>query len=535
MENISLIIVLLFGITLLSVLSKKYKFQFPIALVICGLVISLVPGLPSISLRPDVVFLIFLPPLLFSGAWNTSWQQFKANRRPIALAAFGLVLFTTVTIAMVAHMFIPGMTWPLGFLLGAIVSPPDAVAAISVTKGLGLQPRVLAILEGESLVNDASSLITYKYAIIAVMVGNFVLWQVGFNFLLIAGGGVAVGLAAGYAMYLVHKKFICDPVIEVTLTFLAAFATYLLAEHFQFSGILAVVTTGLILSYYSANIFSNESRIMIYAVWDVVVFILTGLVFILIGLQLKSVIKGIEMYSSGELIFYGLLISFAVIIVRFLFVIPAAFIPRIVSRRIREKEAFDFRNVIIVGWAGMRGVVSIAAALAIPLVLPDGRPFPLRNLIIYLTFCVILFTLLLLGLTLPWLIRKLKIEPYSIAAEEYDVRMLVVNNTIQYIEGNLSLINENLLRDIKTKYEIKYNRLQKTDLPAGYLGNEKDGTVPLNVFNEFSKLQIKVIATERNTLEQLHKEGKASEEVLHKIERELDLEETRLRMEIYEG
>jgi monovalent cation/hydrogen antiporter len=535
MENFSLIIMLLFGITFLSVLSKKYKFQFPIVLVICGLVISLVPGLPSISLRPDVVFLIFLPPLLYNGAWNTSWHHFKANRRNIALAAFGLVLITTAIVGVVAHACIPGMSWPLGFLLGAIVSPPDAVAAISVTKGLGLQPRVLAILEGESLVNDASSLITYKYAIIAIMSGNFVFWQVGFNFLMVTGGGVTIGLAAGYAMYQVHKKFICDPIIEVTLTFLAAFASYLLAEHFQFSGILAVVTTGLILSYYSATIFSNESRIMIYAVWDVVVFILNGLVFILIGLQLKSVMKGIEEYSSTELLFYGLLVSFVVIIVRFLFVIPAAIIPRMLSRRIRETEAFNFRNVIIVGWAGMRGVVSIAAALALPLALPDGTAFPLRNLIIYLTFCVILSTLLLLGLTLPWLIRKLKIEPHSIAAEEYDVRMTVVNNTIQYIEGNLSLIKEDLLRDIKNKYEIKFNRLQKTDLPAGYFGKETGTPVPDNIFNEFSQLQIDVISQERKTLEQLHKEGKASEEVLHKIERELDLEETRLRMEIYQG
>ncbi len=535
MENISLVIVLLFGITFLSVLSKKYKFQFPIVLVICGLVISLVPGLPAISLRPDIVFLIFLPPLLYNGAWNTSWHHFKANKRPIALAAFGLVLFTTAIVGVVAHAYIPGITWPLGFLLGAIVSPPDAVAAISVTKGLGLQPKVLAILEGESLVNDASSLIAYKYAIIAVMAGNFVLWQVGVNFLMIAGGGVAIGLATGYAMYLIHKKFICDPIIEVTLTFLTTFASYLLAEHFDFSGILSVVTTGLFLSYYSATIFSNESRIMIYAVWDVVVFILNGLVFILIGLQLKSVMKGIENYSSGELVFYGLLISFVVIIVRFLFVIPAAVLPRVLSKRIRERETFSFRNVIIVGWAGMRGVVSIAAALAIPLVLPDGKAFPLRNLIIYLTFCVILSTLLLLGLTLPWLIRKLKIEPHSIAAEEYEVRMMVVNEAIQYIEGNLSLVKDDLLRDIKNKYEIKYNRLQKTDLPAGYFGKETGEAIPENIFNEFSKLQIEVIAEERKTLEHLHKDGKASEVILHKIERELDLEETRLRMEIYQG
>lgn len=535
MENFSLIIVLLFGITFLSLLSKRFKFQFPIALVICGLAISLIPGLPAISLRPDIVFVLFLPPLLYSGAWNTSWHHFKANKRSITFAAVGLVLFTTLLTGIVAHAFIPGMTWPLGFLLGAIVSPPDAVAAISITRGLGLQPKVLAILEGESLVNDASSLIAYKYAVIAVMAGNFILWQVGLNFIAVAAGGVATGVAIGYIMYLIHKKFICDPVIEVTLTFLTAFSSYLLAEYFHFSGILAVVSTGLFLSYNSATIFSNESRIMIYSVWDVTVFILNGLVFILIGLQLKHVINGIEEYSSTSLIFYGLLISLSVIVIRFLFVIPAATLPRLFSRKIKETETFSFSNVIVISWAGMRGVVSIAAALAIPLTLPDGTAFPLRNLIIYLTFCVILSTLLLLGLTLPWLIRKLKIEPYSIAAEEYEVRMMVVNNTIEYIESNLSLVKEDLLRDLKNKYEIKYNRLQKTDLPAGYFNKEAGEAAPTNIFNEFSQLQIDVISHERKTLDILHREGKASEEILHKIERELDLEETRLRMEIYQG
>ncbi|CAN5813647.1 Na+/H+ antiporter [soil metagenome] len=533
MENIGVIIMLLFGITFLGVLSNKYKFPFPIVLVLSGVTISLIPGLPVIALQPEVVFIIFLPPLLYAAAWNTSWHDFKANLRPITFAAFGLVLFTTCLVAVAAHIMIPGISWPLAFLLGAIISPPDAVAATSVTKGLGLQPRMIAILEGESLVNDASGLIAYKYALAATaLAGNFIVRDAALNFLWVVIAGVAIGLLIGYLMALIHKKFICDPVIEVTLTFLTPFASYLLAEEFHVSGVLAVVTTGLYLSFRSSDIFSHQSRIMAYAVWETVIYILNGLIFIIIGLQLRNVINGIQDYSTGKLVLYGAVISFAVIIIRFIWVVPAAMLPRFLSKRIREKESFDPRNMVVFGWAGMRGVVSMAAALALPLTM-NGRAFPNRNLIIYLTFCVILSTLVLLGLTLPWIIKKMKLTPHSIAAEEYDVRTTVVSHTIAHIEENLSLVKDELLNNIKTKYEVKYNRLQHTDLPAGYFGNEKEKKA--NLFNEFTQLQIDLISIERNILQQLHIGGKASEEILRKIERELDLEETRLQLEIYEG
>jgi len=262
----------------------------------------------------------------------------------------------------------------------------------------------------------------------------------------------------------------------------------------------------------------------------VVLFILNGLIFILIGLQLRSVMEGIRNYTGPELILYGLTISAMVIIVRFIWIIPSGLFPGIM-KRINKKNPFNQRNLVVFGWSGMRGVVSMAAALALPLVLPGGAVFPQRNLIIYITFCVILTTLVLLGFTLPWIIRKLKIDPYSIAAEEYEVRTRVVNNTISHIEENLSLLNDELLNNIKSKYEIKFNRLQKTDLPAGYFGGETPGVA--NIFNEYSKLQIELIAVERKTLKQLHLTGEASEEILRKMERELDLEETRLKMDMY--
>lgn len=531
MENVTIIIMMLFGISFLSILSRKYKFPFPIVLILSGILISVIPGLPVIALSPDIVFIIFLPPLLYGAAWSTSWHEFKAAIRPISLAAVGLVLFTMSAVAVVAYSLIPGITWPLAFLLGAIVSPPDAVAATSVTKGLGLNPRLITILEGESLVNDASGLISYKYALAAITAGNFILWEAGLNFLLISLAGIALGLAIAYIIYLIHKKFLCDPVVEVTFTFLTPFASYLLAEHFHFSGVLAVVSTGLYLSFRSHEIFSHQSRIMAYSVWDVVMFVLNSLVFILIGLQLRSVMQGISEYSFGSLALWGVCISAVVIVVRFIWVYPAALLPHVVSKKIKEREALDRRNLVVFGWAGMRGVVSMAAALALPITMADGSPFPQRNLVIYLTFCVIVSTLVLLGLTLPWVIRMLKIEPYSVAMEEYETRTKVVSLTIGHIEDNLSLIQDELLRNIKSKYEVKYNRLQRTDLPANYFGNGK--TLQGNIFNEFTQLQIDLIQVERNVLKELHRKGETNMEIIRKIEKELDLEETRLSMEMY--
>ncbi len=530
MENLTIIVFLLFGVAFIGILSNRFRFPFPIALVLCGIAISLIPGLPVVELDPEIVFLLFLPPLLYEAAWNTNWHDFKANIRPISLAAIGLVLFTTVLVAVVAYYLVPGFGWAESFLLGAIVSPPDAVSATSVTKGLGLNPKIITLLEGESLVNDASGLVAYKYALAAVATGNFIFWKAGLNFMLVAAAGISIGLAIGYLMYLIHKKFISDPVVEVTLTLLTPFTSYLLAEHFHFSGVLAVVTTGLYLSFRSDVILTHQSRIMGYSVWQVVSFILNGLIFVLIGLQLRNIMKGIgNEYQTGELILYGAIVSLSVILIRFIWVIPAAMLQRMLNRSLRKKEIYDTKNLVIFGWAGMRGVVSMAAALALPLTFPNGQAFANRYLIIFLTFCVILSTLVLLGLTLPLLIKKLKTTPYSIAEEEYSIRTQVVSESITHIEENLSLVSDDLLNNIKSKYEIKYNRLQHTDLPPDYFGDKP--RVPENIFNAFTRLQLDMLEIERKAVNQLHRSGAANQEVLRKIEYELDLEETRLKME----
>ncbi|MNX62346.1 Sodium, potassium, lithium and rubidium/H(+) antiporter [compost metagenome] len=440
-------------------------------------------------------------------------------------------MFTTVAVAIAAHSLINDMSWPLAFLLGAIVSPPDAVSATSITKGLGLHPRLIALLEGESLLNDASGLVAYKYALTAILAGNFVLWQAGLNFFIMSTLGIAIGLVVGFVMSIAHKKFVCD-IIEATLTLLTPFASYLIAEHFECSGVLAVVTTGLYLSARSGSIFTHESRIMAGTIWSILTNILNGLIFILIGLQLRHIIIGISNYSGNSLFIWGVSISAVVIFVRFLWIVPSTLLQKFLSKKDSQKEEFDYRNMIVFGWSGMRGVVSMAAALALPLMVNEKEEFPLRNLIIYLVFCVILSTLVIQGLTLPWLIKKLKLQPYSILAEEYEIRNVIVSETISHIEDNFSLLNDDLLHNIKSKYEVKFNRLQKTELPANFFGN--GNIMGGEIFNDFTKLQIDLLNVEREKLELMHKQGAVNEEVFRKIEKELDLEETRLWMEMYE-
>lgn len=534
MENIEIIVLLLFGVTFLAVLSNRTRFPFPIALVLVGLVISLIPNLPVVILKPEVVFFVFLPPLLYEAAWKASWHEFKTNIRSITLAAVGLVIFTTLCVGWAAHTFIPGITWAEAFLLGAIVSPPDAVAATSVTKGLGIHPRLISILEGESLVNDASGLIVYKYALAAILTGSFELWEAGFQFLEVVVVGVGVGMAVGYVLYLIHKNFICEPLVEVTLTFLTPYASYLIAEHFHASGVLSVVTTGLYLSFRSADMFTTESRIQANSVWEVVIFILNGLIFILLGLQMKMVIPDLESVGSvgiPTLLGYGLLVSLVVIAVRFIWVFPAALIPRWLSSKIRTREEYDRRNLIIFGWSGMRGVVSMAIALSIPLTLPSGEAFPNRNLIIFLTFCVIIVTLVAQGLTLPAVIRKLKLPKHSILAEEYEVRTKVLGAAMVHIEEKLLDLDEATKDTVRTNYQNRFERLQHTELPLRN-PQEKDTNPALAVFNRLSHVQLELIEVERELIKQLHKQGQASEEVLRKIEWELDIEETRLQLEI---
>ncbi len=524
MQSVATVIILLAVVTALAQVTDKIKIPYPILLVLSGIGIGLIPGLPNLTLSPDLVFLIFLPPILYAAAWNTSWPDFKAAKRPITLLAIGCVIFTTCSVAWIAHIFIPNLGWPEAFVLGAIISPPDAIAATASTKGLNIPKRVITVLEGESLVNDATGLIAYRYAVAAVVTGAFSIWDAGLTFILVAAGGIILGLIMGRIIKWIHKITPDNATTDTTLTFLTPFIVYLLAENIHVSGVLAVVSCGLYLSWNSSELFNHQTRLQAYGTWDTAIFILTGVVFILIGLQLPIILTGIQDHTFPMLVKYGAIVSVAVIIGRIIWVFPGAYIPRL-SKQVRESEPeVNIKLVTVVAWSGMRGVVSLAAALAIPLMIEGSRPFPNRNLIIFLTFAVIFSTLVLQGLTLRPLIKWLGINPDGKEQEaELKARLKIASSVIEYIEENYSLdLTDDALNLIKTKYEIRIQRIRK---------GRTHQKMSEDQINQFHLIQQALLNKERELIINLRGESSISEEVLRKIEYELDLEETRLILE----
>ncbi|KUG09051.1 Na+/H+ antiporter [Solirubrum puertoriconensis] len=530
MHELELIIGLLVAITVLAEVAERIRLPYPVLLVLAGIGIGLVPGLPRIELHPDVVFLIFLPPLLYAAAWNTSWTEFKAARRPIFLLALGCVLFSTGLVAVVAHYLIPDFSWTVAFVLGAIVSPPDAVAAASATKGLGVNRRVLTILEGESLVNDATGLIAYRYAVAAVLTGQFVFWEASLQLVWVAAGGAALGIGLAWVVYRVHRITPHNPIIDTSLTFLTPYLAYLVAEELHVSGVLAVVAAGLFLSRRSAAIFTYQARLQAYAVWNTIVFLLNGVVFILIGLQLPYILErlGSEI-PAWEALRHGVLISLAVILGRLLWVYGGAYLPRLLSRRIRAQEPLTtWRLVTVVAWTGMRGVVSLAAALALPLLASPGVPFPHRDLILFLTFVVIFCTLVLQGLSLRPLIRWLGLPPdRSLEQEEHRVRLALATNSVEYLESHYGFgrVPEEVLSQMKTRYEIRIQRLHNR--AGGVVASRLDS----KHLAQYENLLEDLIRMERERVQQWRASEEVNEEVLRKLENELDLEESRLMLD----
>ena len=510
----------------LAVVAQRLAIPYPILLVLGGLVLGFVPGLPKVELDPELVFVLFLPPLLTSAAWNTSWRDFRFNLRPILLLAIGLVLVTTSAVAVVAHMAIAELTWPTAFVLGAIISPPDAVAATAITQRLSVPRRIVTILEGESLINDATGLVAYRFAVAAVVTGMFSFWEASLRFFLMGIGGVLIGLATGWLVVWIHS-LMDDALVEITSTILMGFVTYLLAEHLGVSGVLAVVTLGLYHGRRSAEVLTPRTRIQAIAVWEIIVFVLNGLIFILIGLQLPSIVEEISEYSLAAVIGYGVLVSAVAIVVRLLWVFPAAYIPRMLSRRLRERDPYpSWQTLLLIGWTGMRGVVSLAAALALPLTIENGTPFPGRDLIIFLTFCVILVTLVFQGLTLPTLIRWFKIVgDVGTEREEMEGRLRAAEAAMARLEElatqNDALAEAEMVQWLRTQYKDRIRRISACCVAID------EGCYDQLV--AFRHLQHEVLATERRTAIRLRNQGVINDEVLHRIERDLDLEETRLR------
>ncbi len=538
MESFQIIIFVMAILIGLSAIADKIKLPYPILLVGVGLVIGFAPALPDLALDPEIVFLIFLPPLLYDAAFKTSWHEFKTSIRPISTLAITLVFFTTVTVAIAAHYCIPGFSWPLAFVLGAIVSPPDAVAATSITKGLGLNKKVITILEGESLLNDASALIAYRYAVAAVTTGAFVFWKASLEFFLVAGGGIAVGIVIGYIFVLVHKKITHNPVVETSLTLLAPYIAYLAAERLHVSGVLSVVCAGLLVTWRAPEIFSYQTRMRTRVVWDTIIFLLNGIVFILIGLQLPVILNNIKGYSFLQLLGYGLLISLVTIIVRIVWVFAGVYNHRLFSRKqkpLAEGEAVStpgetpWKNVLIVAWTGTRGVVSLATAMALPFTLNNGSPFPNRHIILFLTFVVIFVTLVVQGLTLPLLIRLLGVEKsVTTNKEDKELELTIAHQVLDFVEKDFPIKLESKVEEqIRKKYDITINKLNKDiqqieshKKPATNLLSTSTGQLLL--------ANLEIAKFQRELLIKFHKEGSFSDESIRHAERELDVEELRL-------
>ncbi|GGG44782.1 Na+/H+ antiporter [Hymenobacter glacieicola] len=527
--NILLVLGLLFAMLLLVMLGQKLRISYPIFLVLAGLALSFVPGLPVIVINPDLIFLIFLPPLLYQAAWDTSWQDFWRWKRPIGLLAFGLVFFTSTIVAYVSRAMIPGFTLPLGFLLGGIISPPDAVAATSVLKGIKVPRRVTSILEGESLINDASSLIVFRFALAAVVSGTFSWHEAAATFVLVSGMGLVVGLAVAYGFYLIHRYLPTTPSINTLLTFLAPYVMYLLAEEFHFSGVLAVVSGGLLLSHLSHRVFDADTRLQATSVWASVGFALNGLVFILIGLELPVAVEGLGSYSLRQAITYGLTISVMVIVIRLVWMYPAAFIPRWLSHRVRATQTSPgWQGTLILGWAGMRGVVSLASALSVPLLLDNGQAFPQRNLILFITFVVILVTLVFQGLTLPALIRFTGVaeqeERMPPEEQEAGIRLRLRRVALAHLAQQYAADIEN-----NELISALQHRMQAEAQRTGTLLEALDyDETKRRALQRYHQVLLDVLHVQREELFKLRREDVFEEEMLRHQEAQLDLDEAKI-------
>jgi monovalent cation/hydrogen antiporter len=521
--TISLLFGLLVAIVVLATLATRLRLPYPILLVIGGLLLGFIPGLPSIALDPELVLVLFLPPLIYSSAWLTSWRAFGANLRPILQLSLGLVLVTTLVIAVVVH-FIVGLPWPVAFVLGAVVSPTDAVAASATAKQLGLPRRIVTIIEGESMVNDATGLVIYRFAVAAVVTGSFSLWQAGLQFVIVSLGGLVIGLVIAWPVAWLHRH-LDDAPIEITITLLTPYAAYLLADALQVSGVLAVLSAGLYLSRQSSRFFSSNTRLQANAVWNVLVFLLNGLLFLLIGLQLRSILAAIAGHSLLTLIWQALLIGLAVIAVRLAWVFPAASVPRLFSARLRARDPYPgWRQVAIVAWIGMRGGLSLAAALALPLSLTGGVLFPQRDLIIFFTFGVILVTLVGQGLSLGSIIRLLGLkQDGSLEREHAKAHLVAARAALSRLDelASEAWVPQEALAQLRAHYAHKLETLNEA---MDGTGDERfDGHAPVQ-----QRLRQEVLAAERAAVIGLRDRGRIDDETLRLVERELDLEEQRL-------
>lgn len=509
-------------IVLLILLGRRIKVAYPVLLVIAGLAVSFVPGVPRLRIEPELIFIIFLPPLLYEAAWSISWKELWRWRRIITNFAFLVVFLTALSVALVTERFIPGFTLALGFLLGGIVSPPDAVSAGAILSFVKVPRRVASILGGESLLNDASSLIIFQFALIAVATGEFVWYQAAGSFLWMVIGGVGTGLLVAWIFMLAHKKLPTDPNIDIVLSIVAPYLMYILAEEVHSSGVLAVVSGGLWLANHRHHFLSSSSRLRGVNVWESLCFVLNGLVFMLIGLDLPQIVSGLGDTSLTVAIGYGVLVTAVLILVRILSSYGALLVTLIARNFITVADPRNpgWKVPLVMGWSGMRGVVSLAAALSIPETLFDGSPFPQRDLILFVTFVAILLTLIMQGLTLPALIRKVNMaDPDFIKSEaEIDAKIL-------------QQLSQIALQFLKNKYadEVK----ERPQLLQVFQMWEQKMYLEEKLFmkEQYRAAYLDVLDQQRQWLLEKNRAHELLDEtIIRKYLKRIDLEEERLQM-----
>lgn len=519
-------VLLIFLILALVMVAQRLRLAYPIVLVLGGLALSFTGWFANIVVEPDIVFLVFLPPLLYEAAWQVSWKEFWRWRRVISGFAFPIVIITSCIVAVVAHGLIPGFTLALGFLLGGIVSPPDAVSATTIMRQVKVPRRLLSVLEGESLLNDASSLTVVQFALTAVLTGRFAAGAAAGSFLLVVLMGTVVGLGVGGVFYVAHRYLPTTPSIDIVLTLLTPYCLYYVAEHFHFSGVLAVVSGGLLLSSQRDTLLSYRARIEGVNVWTVLSFVLNGLVFLLIGLELPAITRQLGDVSLGRAIGYGLVVSLALIAGRLLCSFGVMGFTLLASRFITVADSRpSWRLPLVAGWAGMRGVVSLAAALSVPLLTPQGQPFPHRSLLLFITFVVILVTLVGQGLTLPWLIRRVQLtDPHEAlpeARQELIIQEQLAEQALRFVRARQQVApaSADYLRNLQARLE----------LDSAFFTQALHEPAPDDSLPRFQQEYLELLAQQRILLRDINRRQDFDKELIRKYQAVLDLEEYKLR------
>jgi monovalent cation/hydrogen antiporter len=524
-QTFQILILLLVVISAVAVLARRLEVPPSILLVITGVLLALIPGLPTLQLAPDLVLVLVLPPLVYSSAVAMSWREFRFNLRPIALLAIGCVLFTTITVAAATHWLL-GFPWAVGFVLGAIVSPPDAVAPLSVARRMQIPRRLMIVLEGEGLANDATALVLYRFAVVAVSLGTFSFGQAAGSLVAILVGEIIWGIGVGWLM-LRLRRWVRDPKVEIMLSILTPYAAYWPPEQLGGSGVLATVAAGLYISWNGLRLISAATRLQGVFFWDFLVYLIEGLVFLITGLQIRAVISAIAAYSISSLAMAAAVVSVVVIAARFAWVYPAAYISRLIPAVRRRDPLPSWQWLFALGFTGIRGVVSLAAALAIPYIKADGSPFPDRDLILFLTFCVIFVTLVGEGLTLPWVTRALGLahagrrERQEERSEEFRARKRALEAAIHELDRLTTerQAPESVVRPIRV---AQSDRLKLVD-------HRNDGDARHKKLVDLGDdIELSLIEAERDFINNLYRDGELKDEQRRHIERELDLRDANL-------